>query len=65
MVKAQDSAGNEAEARVNVTVDSTPPVIDITSPADGTITALSSIILDGSVNDSTAVTPTLNGADAG
>ena len=50
---------------MNVTVDSTPPVIDITSPADGTITALSSIILDGSVNDSTAVTPTLNGADAG
>ena len=65
VVKAQDSAGNEAEARANVTVDSTPPVIAITSPADGTITALGAITLEGSVNDATAVTLTLNGVDAG
>ncbi|TDI34808.1 MAG: hypothetical protein E2P02_29310, partial [Acidobacteria bacterium] len=65
VARAQDTAGNEGEARANVTVDSTPPALDITSPADGTITALSPITLDGSVSDATAVTLTLNGADVG
>ena len=48
-----------------MTVDSTPPALDITSPADGTITAISPITLDGAVSDATTVTLTLNGTDAG
>ena len=65
VAKAQDGAGNEGQARASVTVDSTPPAIDITSPADGTITALNAMTLDGSVSDATPVALTLNGADAG
>ena len=58
---ARDTAENVGTADVTVNVDSAPPVITVTEPADGFITKNSSVHLAGRVTDASAVTMTLNG----
>jgi hypothetical protein len=57
-VKCTDAAGNETEKTVTVTRDSTPPVIDITQPLDGSTTLDDSVVLVYTVTDATATTCT-------
>jgi hypothetical protein len=46
------NAGGSANASVNVTVDTIPPVVTITSPANGTATIAGTIVVTGTVADS-------------
>ncbi len=46
-----DNAGNNTTATANVSVDKTPPVLTITSPADGSTSAASAISVSGSATD--------------
>ncbi len=48
---AVDAAGNSGTAGLTVHADSTPPVVTITSPADGMITAAGEVTVSGSVNE--------------
>lgn len=69
-VEATDQDGNQATRQTRAfTVDTIPPVLSITSPADGLITPLAVCTLAGITNDATsglaAITITLNGADVG
>ncbi len=59
---ATDAASNVGTAQVTVNVDSNPPVITITSPPPGFITAQSSFTLSGTVADASVVTLLLDGA---
>ncbi len=59
---AHDAAGNEGRASVTVTIDNVAPQIDVTAPADGTITSATTLRLTGSVTDTSPVTATLDGA---
>src|SRR5439155_11002329 len=49
---ATDVAGNAMSASVTVNLDKTPPVLSITSPANGAIVSTSAISVTGSVSDS-------------
>lgn len=49
--KATDDAGNTAETSVTVILDTTPPVVAITYPADGQIFNTSSITVSGTASD--------------
>lgn len=54
-VSCTDGAGNTGTDSVNVTrIDDTPPVVTITTPANGTITASSTVTLHYTVADDTA-----------
>jgi len=47
-----DFAGNLAETSAKVSIDMTPPVLAVASPADGSTVATSSISIAGTVSDS-------------
>lgn len=70
VVDAKDNDGNAAAQKsVSFTIDTVPPALNITSPADGLITNSGSVNVSGTTNDSTSspvtVKITLNGADQG
>lgn len=59
---ATDAASNSTSAQVTVTIDTKAPDIAVTSPADGTITNLSSIAISAAVTDTAPVTVRVNSA---
>lgn len=69
-INCKDHDGNAAEEKsTTYTVDTVPPTLNVTSPADGLITAASSVTVAGTTNDATsspvAITVSLNGTDQG
>lgn len=61
---AYDNDGNKATQKsVTFTIDTVPPTLSITNPAEGYITNKSSLIVSGKTNDATSspVTVTVNG----
>lgn len=69
-INCKDHDGNAAaEKSTTYTVDTVPPTLNVTSPADGLITAASSVTLAGTTNDATSspvvITISLNGTDQG
>ncbi len=69
-VEVSDNDGNAATAKsTTYTVDTVPPTLNLTSPANGLITAAAALNVSGSTNDSTSSPVTiaikLNGADQG
>ena len=69
-VTASDNDGNAATAKsTTFTVDTVPPTLNVTSPADGLITNSASLNVVGSTNDATSspvnVAITLNSVDQG
>lgn len=59
LVIAEDSAGNKAEVRIVVILDTTPPEITVSHPVNGTETNIKVIKVMGNVTD--AKTLTING----
>ena len=57
----KDVAGNAATATAVLVVDSTPPQIIITQPADGLFTNALSLVVTGTVVDGSPVTVTIEG----
>lgn len=56
------NASGSANASVNATVDTTPPVVTITSPANGTATITGMIVVTGTVADASPIASfTVNG----
>lgn len=69
-INCKDHDGNAAtEKSTTYTVDTVPPTLNVTSPADGLITAASSVTVAGTTNDVTSspvvITIFLNGTDQG
>lgn len=69
-VDCKDHDGNSATQKsTTYTVDTVPPTLNVTSPADGLITATSSVTVAGTTNDATSspvtITISLNGTDQG
>lgn len=69
-INASDNDGNAATAKsTTFKIDTVPPTLNITAPAEGLITASASLTVKGSTNDSTSspvvITITLNNADQG
>lgn len=69
-VDATDNDGNAAAQKTTTfTVDTIPPTLNVTSPAEGFITSAAAITVSGSTNDATSspvtVKISLNGADQG
>lgn len=69
-INCKDHDGNAAtEKSTTYTVDTVPPTLNGTSPADGLITAASSVTVAGTTNDATSspvvITISLNGTDQG
>ena len=59
-VVATDAFGNQNTASVNVTRDSTPPVVTIDHPADGAVLTASLLTITGTLSDSHKGTITIN-----
>lgn len=69
-INASDNDGNAATAKsTTFKIDTVPPTLNITAPAEGLITASASLTVKGTTNDATSspvvITITLNGADQG
>ena len=69
-VNCKDHDGNEAtEKSTTYTIDTVPPVLNVTSPTEGLITSSASLTVAGSTNDTTSspvtITIKLNGTDQG
>lgn len=69
-INVSDNDGNAAtQVSRSYTVDTVPPVLNITNPSDGFITNTANIVVQGSTNDVTSspvtVTIKLNGTDQG
>lgn len=69
VLNASDNDGNSAsQVTLSFTVDTVPPILDITSPADGLITNNASLQLAGTTNDANSgvstVTYAWNGGEA-
>lgn len=69
-VDASDNDGNAAAQKsTTFTVDTVPPTLNVTSPADGLITNTASLTVAGTTNDATSspvtVTISLNSVDQG
>lgn len=69
-INCKDHDGNAAaEKSTTYTVDTVPPTLNVTFPADGLITAASSVTVAGTTNDATSspvvITISLNGTDQG
>lgn len=69
-INCKDHDGNAAaEKSTTYTVDTVPPTLNVTSPADGLITAASSVTVAGTTNDATSspvvIAISLNGTDQG
>ena len=63
-VNASDNDGNAATAQsVTITVDTVPPTLSITAPAEGLVTNTAELTVTGTTNDATSkpVTVTING----
>ena len=63
-INCADNDGNRAtEKSTTFTVDTVPPVLNVTSPDDGLITNKSTVVVAGTTNDTTSspVTLTVNG----
>lgn len=59
---ATDAAGNDITASVTVTLDTVPPVLNVTAPRDGLITNSSAVRVEGTAEDAGGnVTVTING----
>jgi hypothetical protein len=67
MARAFDKFGTANEATVNITIDTVPPVVEIKSPASGSLTNGSTVIVTGSTEVGAVVTvggktiPNVNG----
>ena len=64
-ITCSDNDGNAATAKsTTYTVDTVPPTLNVTSPANGSITSNQSCVVAGTTNDSTSspVTLTVNGS---
>ena len=69
-MSASDNDGNTAAAKsTTFTVDTVPPALNVTSPAEGLITAAPALTVSGTTNDATSspvtITITLNSVDQG
>lgn len=69
-IAASDNDGNAASAKsTTFTVDTIPPTLNITAPADGLITNAQALTVRGTTNDATSspvvIKISLNGADQG
>lgn len=69
-ISASDNDGNAATAKsTTFKVDTVPPTLNISAPAEGLITASASLTVKGSTNDATSspvtITIKLNGTDQG
>lgn len=69
-IAASDNDGNAADAKsTTFTVDTVPPTLNITAPADGYITNAAALTVRGTTNDITSspvvIAITLNGTDQG
>ena len=69
-ITVSDNDGNAATAKsTTYTVDTVPPTLNITAPADNLVTATASLTVSGKTNDSTSspvtITITLNGTAQG
>lgn len=69
-INAADNDGNAATAKsTTFRIDTVPPTLNISAPAEGLITAVNSLTVRGSTNDATSspvsISITLNGADQG
>jgi uncharacterized cupredoxin-like copper-binding protein/N-acetylneuraminic acid mutarotase len=53
--RATDTAGNTATVSIAVTVDTTTPIVSITSPADGATLGSASVVVSGTASDNGAV----------
>lgn len=63
-INASDNDGNAAEEKsATFTVDTVPPTLNVTSPAEGLITASETVVVSGTTNDATSspTTVTVNG----
>ncbi|MCB1036569.1 MAG: Ig-like domain-containing protein, partial [Acidobacteria bacterium] len=49
--QAMDRAGNLAEVQRSVYLDTTPPVVEVTDPASGTVVPTAQIVVSGTVSD--------------
>jgi hypothetical protein len=61
---AQDAAGNVATFVLHVTVDRTPPTLQIASPAEGAILGAVPVVVQGLVQDASPTTVTVDGIPA-
>ena len=66
----KDNDGNAATQKsTSYTIDTVPPTLNVTSPAEGLVTATSSVTVAGTTNDATSspvtITISLNGEDQG
>lgn len=69
-ISANDNDGNVAQQKtVTFTVDTVPPILNLTSPAEDLITAQAALAVSGTTNDSTSspvtITIALNESDQG
>jgi RHS repeat-associated protein len=60
-ITAVDAAGNQTPATRTVIRDRIPPALIVSAPADGFITKQTSVVVSGTVMDSTVVTVTADG----
>src|SRR6266496_4134155 len=60
-IVATDAAAHSTDSSRTVIHDTQPPVLTLTSPADGLITKQTSVTVSGTVTDLTAVTVNVNG----
>jgi hypothetical protein len=60
-VVATDAAGNSTNVKRTVILDTTPPVLTITSPADGSTISDSAVVVSGKTTDQTKVMLSVNG----
>ncbi|NOZ79671.1 MAG: hypothetical protein GXP48_10930, partial [Acidobacteria bacterium] len=63
-IVATDRAGNSSSMTLNLVLDTTPPVVSVTAPTDGQLTAASSIAVTGTANDEHLASVTVNGSAA-
>lgn len=69
-IDCKDNDGNAATQKsTSYTIDTVPPTLNVTSPAEGLVTATSSVTVAGTTNDATSspvtITIPLNGEDQG
>lgn len=67
-IDCKDNDGNAATQKsTSYTIDTVPPTLNVTSPAEGLVTATSSVTVAGTTNDATSspvtITISLNGED--
>lgn len=61
---ATDAAGNQTTATRNITLDTAGPTVTIAAPAAATLTRLGTIVVSGTVADSSVQSVTVNGVAA-